>query len=136
MDGFEVIKKFKSEEELTVNQIKEEIKSSLGKSLKYDVVSDQGNSLEVKGVEKGAPYKFNATFDIQINGNKAKVTGTGKQKLTGGYIFALAIAFAFSWLLLPLIGLIFGLVRMNSNKNMYTKKLDDILNNVETQLTW
>ena len=136
MSNFGVVKKVRSEKQLSSTEVINAIKGALGSNLTYEVLSESHNSLTVSGVEKGAPYKFEATFNVDVEGDKAKITVDGVHKITGTFITLLSICGIFCWMFLPLIGLIIGLIRLNTNKNMYTKKIEDILNNVEGQIAW
>jgi hypothetical protein len=136
MANFGVVKKIRGEKDLDSSIIIDAIKSSLGKNLTYDVVSESSNTLTVTGIEKGAPYKFEAKFHVEVEGNKAKISAEGEQKISGFFTFLLCACVLFSWMLLPLIGLIIGFIRLNSNKNMYTKKMEEVLNNVDAQVSW
>ena len=136
MANFGVVKKMKSEKQITSTEVINAVKGALGSNLTYEVISETNNTLTVSGVEKGAPYKFEATFHIDVEGDKAKVSVDGVHKITGAFIFLLTACAVLCWMFLPLIGLIIGLIRLNTNKNMYAKKMEGILNNVEGQIAW
>jgi hypothetical protein len=136
MANFGVVKKIRGEKALNSSEIIEAIKDSLGKNLTYDVLSETGNTLTVSGVEKGAPYKFEATFRVDVEDNKAKISVEGAQKITGLFTMLLCACVIFSWMFLPLIGLIIGIIRLNTNKNLYTRKMEEVLSSVDAQVSW
>ena len=128
MAHFELGKKIKVEKELNIEEIKSFIKKRLSKPCSYKVVADSGNTLTIKGAVKENLFtpvtKFRASFNIKVEGNKARININGDSSPNWVFwIFFLVGLFTGIFLL---IGVILFLIQQNKPKETCRGIIDAI----------
>ena len=75
---FDLSQKVKAKKKLDVDDIKMFIKERLNKSCKFQIVSENNMSMEMKGRVKGSLLTgFKATFIIKTEGDEARINVSG-----------------------------------------------------------
>ena len=133
MANFELSKRIKADQELDAEKIKDFIKDRLSKACKYKVVSDSGDVLSIKGGVKESLFtpvtNFEASFDVKVEGNKARVNMSGKSG--PNWIFWIFFLVGLFTGIFLLIGI--GLFLIQRNKPKET--CDGIINAIDTEFS-
>ena len=133
MANFELSKRIKADQELDVEKIKCFILERLSKSCKYEIVSASADSLSVKGGVKESLFtpviKFQASFEIKVEGDKARININGNSGPNWHFwIFFLVGLFTGIFLLVGI-----GLFLIQCNKPKET--CEGILNAIDTEFS-
>lgn len=133
MANFELSKRIKADKELDVKKIKDFIKAELSKACKFKVVSDSGDSLSITGSVKESLFtsvtKFQASFEIKVEGDKARINMNGNSGPNRIFwVFFLVGLFTGIFLLIGI-----GLFLLQRNRPKET--CDGILNAIETEFS-
>ena len=133
MASFELSQKVKADQPLDAERIKEFIKERLSKSCKFKVTAEQSDSITIKGGVKESLFtpvtKFQATFQVKVDGDKARISldgGSGPNWIF--WIFFLVGLFTGIFLLIGI-----GLFLVQRNKPKET--CDGILKAVDTEFS-
>ena len=134
MANFELSKRIKADQGLDAERIKDFIKDRLSKSCEYKIVSDSGDVLSIKGAVKESLFtpvtKFEASFDVKVEGDKARVNMSGNSAPNWIFwIFFLVGLFTYGFFLLIGIGLF--LIQRNKPK----ETCDGIINAIDTEFS-
>jgi hypothetical protein len=125
---FDLSQKVKAEKELHADDIKMFIKERLKKSCRFNIVSENNMSMEMKGRVKGSLLTgFKATFTIKTVGDEARISVNGHETTTG-----------IAWILLPgfiitCVGILIPLILAIVEQNKPKETLEGILKAIDTE---
>ncbi len=133
MANFELSKRIKADQALDAEKIKDFIKERLSKSCKYKVVADSGDTLSIEGAVKESLFtpvtKFEASFDVRVEGDKARVNMSGNSG--PNWIFWIFFVVGLFTGIFFLIGI--GLFLFQRNKPKET--CEGIINAIDTEVS-
>ena len=142
MANFEKSLKFKAKDSLSVDVLKDFIKEQLNKTCKYQVISEEGKTLSVKGGVKESFFTpvttFQASFDSVVEGDVVRMTMNGNSKPNWIFVtmFVLGIVGTFIPNLEFLVVVLFGSIGLFLfQRNHPQRTCEEVLNAIDTEFS-